>query len=214
MQVNEVYEQYCVPPHLQAHMLRVAGVADYIAGQFHSELPRAHMRSACLLHDVANIIKFNFDWQPEIWQGRVEEWKRVQAQMRSRYGDDEHAATLHIAKEVGVSEKTERIIGAIGFSKACALRGENTFEKKICCYADQRVASSGVCSLEERIAEGGRRHALNKGDGAHDSKYENAVACLHTLEEHIFAHTAITPTDITESVIFPLLPELRVAPLV
>jgi len=54
-------------PSLQLHMFRVAGVASVICENFKQPelINQDDIVSACLLHDMGNIIKFNLSLFPQ-----------------------------------------------------------------------------------------------------------------------------------------------------
>jgi len=59
--ITEIYEHYNIPPWLQEHMLRVSAVSSIICDQLGDKVRKHEVVSACLLHDMGNIIKFDFD---------------------------------------------------------------------------------------------------------------------------------------------------------
>ncbi len=106
-QVRDLYRDYKIMPSLAAHQFRVAGVAWAIMdatdeSALPSPLRRNEVISACLLHDMGNILKFDLSYFPEFLEPEgLSYWKVVKADFRAKYGMDEHAATLQIAKEIG-----------------------------------------------------------------------------------------------------------------
>lgn len=154
MIISDIYAQYDIMPTLALHQLRVAAVAHIICERSRVPLPRTHIISACLLHDMGNIIKFDLDHIPQgLAIGDVGHWKEVQRRYKETYGEDEHVATLAIARCCGVSQETLRILEGIGTSYAQhAYEGHDT-AVLVATYSDFRVTPTAVVSLEERITD-------------------------------------------------------------
>lgn len=199
--ITELYDHYRIMPQLALHQLRVAAVAYAIEQALMEPIHDEELISACLLHDMGNIIKFDLSVFPEALEPEGREyWERVRDDFRARYGEDEHAATLAIAREIGVSERTLGYIDAVGFSRAAELvREGDAFEKKIACYADQRVAPQGIVSLNERLEEGARRYAGREDRHKDAAAIEANTAALAELERQIFSRASETPGSITAS---------------
>src|SRR3989344_2472976 len=102
MKITEIYEKYKIPPNLQLHQLRVAGVASIICDNFDKPLDKGSIITTCLLHDMGNILKFNFDIFPEEFYGKQGRayWEKVKQEFKEKYGEDEHKATHAIAEEL------------------------------------------------------------------------------------------------------------------
>lgn len=64
MTILEIYKKYKIPHHLQLHILRVGAVATLIIDNINHELVTEFDRNLiitiCLLHDMGNVIKFDF----------------------------------------------------------------------------------------------------------------------------------------------------------
>ena len=116
--------------------------------------------TACLLHDMANILKFNLaspllNYLKPRDKDRLAE---IKEEFKQKYGVDEHRASLSIAKELGVSKAVLNCMKSIDFAKALENVIRPEIEPKICDYADLRVGPFGVVSLDERLAEGRKRY--------------------------------------------------------
>ena len=115
-EISKIYEEYNIFNGLQNHMLRVAAVAQLICDSIDQEVERDNIISACLLHDMGNIIKSKLDKFPELLEPEgLGYWTNVQNEFFEKYGRDEHHATMQIGKEVGVSEKTLMYMDLMGF---------------------------------------------------------------------------------------------------
>ncbi len=197
MKIGEVYEKYKIPPWLAEHMYRVAAVAATLFDASGLTEGRSALLVACLLHDMGNIIKFDFE-NPAlpIPSGERAHWEAVQKDMFARYGHDEHAATLAMLDEIGVSPRVREIIDAINFRNAEAIERSGDILVQIAQYADSRVVPSGIASLAARMQDMYARYA-NKHPKDDDTTHRR-VQALERLEQSLFAGLTIRPEDITE----------------
>jgi hypothetical protein len=210
MKISDIYTQYRIVPSLQLHMFRVAAVAKLIAENSKEEVDLHEIISACLLHDMGNILKFNFDLFPEFFQPEgVEFWKNVRKDFAEKYGEDVHHATIAIAQVIGVSDRTLALIQAIGFSNAVLNKNHNDFSKKICAYADTRVKPQGVGSLIERLEDGKKRFHLNKKNQDNEEFFQQMSEALIELEKQIFEVNSLQPQNITDERIKVNIEELK-----
>src|SRR5436305_1624080 len=110
--ITEIYEKYKIMPNLQLHQLRVAAVAKKISDNLVTQVDKAAVVEACLLHDMGNIIKFNLSKSPQfpsfLEPEGLKYWQAVKDDYLQKYQtEDEHQATLAIAKEIGASAKVQ-----------------------------------------------------------------------------------------------------------
>ena len=206
MRAEEIYDRYNIFPNLREHMYRVAAIGAFLC----ERLPEADSRniaSACLLHDMGNIIKFNFDRPPEsIRIENVEYWRSVRDEAIKKYGPDQHIATIEIAKEIGTSRRTLELINAVGFTFARENAASDDFGKKICAYADMRVAPWGVASLGERLKDLDMRY---KDHPKRTEEFFGAQAeCVREIERQLCERCGMVPEAISEEAI-----SSRIAPL-
>ena len=153
MTVKEIYEKYKIPPNLQKHMLRVAGVAQIITKNWSGVIDETSVVSACLFHDMANIIKFRMD-KPSLFKDeeiQKEYWKGVQKEYINKYGNDVHKATLIICEKIGLPQKVLRLIENLDWNNTQKVIDENDFECGIPLYADMRMGPFGILPLGERF---------------------------------------------------------------
>lgn len=204
-------------PGLALHQVRVAAVGKMIARHIvEKEVKEQDVIFAGLFHDMGNIIKADLSLFPEFLEPQgLAYWQEVKQEYHAKYGDDEHAATEHIAREIGLPPSAIRIIGSMGFSKAHIVAGAVPLELKIAEYADQRVSPHGVVSMEERLAEGKKRHAKRRADlrSTQDDIADANVDALRKIEEQIFAQTDISPEHVTDERIAPMAEELYSYPV-
>ncbi len=192
-------------PSLQLHMYRVAGVGQIIAESCKVRVNMQDIIKVGLFHDLGNIIKFNLDLFPEFLEPEGREyWEKVQNEYFAKYGHDEHAATMAMAKEIGINSRIEELLQSVGFSRAESNYQSSDMEKKIVMYADMRVEPHGVVSLERRLADGRKRWKINKpGERGEDSLayFEKMAAALRKMKKQIFSQSTISPEDITDEVV-------------
>lgn len=206
--ITEIYEEYKIMPNLQEHMFRVAAVASLICDNFNEPLPKDDIITACLLHDMGNIIKFKLDYFPEFNKPQgLEYWQNVQDEYIKKYGEGEHKATIRIMKEINLPDHLIFIVSQIDFSLICSLSNGNDINTKIAFYADARVDPHGIVSYDERMNEGKKRYqSRNK---ISDEKRQVSVECGKEIEKQIFTRCKIKPEDITDLSVAPIIAELK-----
>lgn len=215
VRISQIYRHYKIMPTLQLHQLRVAAVAKCIATNCKEKIDENSLIAGSLLHDMGNIIKFDLTLYPEFLEPEgLEYWDRVQNSYKDLYGEDEHAATNKIAKEIGVTDEIYKVIDSIGFSHALKLVDTDNFTYKIACYSDHRVSPAGVRPLKERIEDGNKRFVVNKRINNPEkfmekTNYIEKEGAMFKLEEQIFEVCSISADDIIEEKIEPIIEELK-----
>lgn len=194
MQVNEIYIQYNIPSNLQKHMLRVAALSQIIAENWiNGKLDKISIVSACLFHDMANIIKFNFD-KPLLFEEekhRINYWKKIQRGVLQTYGTNIHKATLKICKEIGLSERVQMLINKLKWSNSLSIIKNQDFESAICIYCDMRIGPFGILSLQERLTN------LQKRNTMFDFDFISSSAA--SLEKFIQRNISVSTDLITDN---------------
>jgi len=213
MSIEEIYKKYKIMPNLQEHMLRVAAVASIICDNFEDQLPKEEIITACLLHDMGNIIKFKMDVIPEFFQPEgLECWQEIKNEYIKKYGENEHEATMKIIKdELGLPDKITFLVDQIRFSYTCRHRDSDDFNTKITHYSDGRVNPYGIVSYEERMNEGKKRYKDHKSTFGemNEEEREKLVDCGREIEKQIFSKCKIKPEDINDESVRPIISELR-----
>lgn len=218
MQIQAIYKKYKIPKHLEMHHFRVAAVAKLIVDNFSEEtrdleFDKDIIITACLLHDIGNIIKFNLTLYPELNKPEgYEYWRGVQDEFISRYGPDEHLGTQKIAREIGVNEEVLQILKGIGFANSENIVKSDNYNIKIVTYADQRVGINGILSMQERHAEGRERYLKRKNSSAFSSpieEFDRLAGFLEDVEKDIFAHCKIMPNEINDKSVAPVIKEVQ-----
>jgi len=213
---REVYAAYKTMSALQLHQLRVAAVGKLICDGFTKSINTRDVVLACLFHDMGNILKFNLTYFPEFLKPQgLEFWETVKAEYKEKYGADQHEASKQIAREIGLSGAVVEIIDAIGFSNVEPALAGNSFENKICVYADSRVGPHGVLTLMERFADGRKRYLARGVTNDHGKEitvqrdtFEALTESAQKMEKQIFASAKIKPEDINDTSVALLVEEL------
>lgn len=194
MRIKEIYAKYLIPPNLQQHMLRVAGMSKVIAESWkRNTLSINAIIEACLLHDIGNILKFDLE-KKAYFLGEEEKnvgyWKEIKSEMSKKYGPDEHTATVAICTELGLNAEALWIVSNWGFGNFDRILASDNWEYRICVYSDHRIGPFGVVSLKDRFSEQKKRYEGHKhkssDTSAHLSKRaEYLIDCAHRVEEQI-----------------------------
>jgi len=207
MGIGEIYERYHIPPWLAEHMYRVAAVATRVFDAYAATDPslggRDDLIVACLLHDIGNIVKFNFITLPPP-DGRVEYWKEVQSEMIAKYGTSEHPASKALCEEIGQWERIAPILEHTSDYDACILLERGSLLQRIVAYADQRVAPTGVVSLAQRLRDMRARY-----DHPNTDHFRMLDTAIMENEKGLFSGISLKPEDITEQSIASLVAEVR-----
>lgn len=154
MTAQEIYTAFGLPKNLQRHMRQVAALGQYLAQNCTEEILEYHVVWALLLHDLGNVLKFDFSAGLDLFdpdERDLETWQKYQAETAQKYGDDVHEATLKMAKEAGAAPRTLELIAGMGRSGLQAAVETVDWEQRICCYADFRVSPAGYTTLEDRF---------------------------------------------------------------
>lgn len=207
--ITDIYKDYKIMPNLAMHQMRVASVAMQICDSLDIEISKDDIIKACIFHDMGNIIKFNLDHFPD-WNNPEgsEYWQSIKNDYISKYGKDEHKASLDIARELGFFDKVLSLIDCIDSVSVEIIRIEDDFAKKICIYSDNRVTPHGIVSVDERSLEAKERykdhpHAFDEESRQFFNKN------LNLIEKQIFSHSNIKPEDIDDLSIEKYLGELQ-----
>ena len=213
MKISEIYKNYKILPNLQLHQLRVAAVSKLIVQNISANIDSKEIISACLLHDMGNIIKFDLKRFPEFLEPEgLEYWEKVQHEFITKYSDDEHSAHSKIAQEIGVETRVLELIDSVGFSQSKLLAISTDFSKKIVCYSDQRVGPFGILSLEERFADGATRtpkNKINEDTKQRELFVNESRAGFFKLEKQIFELCSISAENINDESVNSFLEELK-----
>jgi hypothetical protein len=126
-------------------------IADHWKGK---EVDNTRLVKAALVHDLGNIVKFNFDKYPQFLGDEVkniEFWKSKQKEIISKYGADDHEVTKKILIEIGFDNNSIAVISSKSFANAVETSKSNDWDQKILLYSDMRVLPDGISTLEARL---------------------------------------------------------------
>ncbi|MBP6993868.1 hypothetical protein KBB12_01345 [Candidatus Woesebacteria bacterium] len=131
---------------------------------------RKFITTACLFHDIGNIIKFDF--RPgkllEIPEDEASQWLGVQQQFIEKYGSNENDAVNAIVGEVGLERDVQILLRQTGIEKVRYAIQTNDWSVKLTRIGDERISPRGVVSVRERYADilfrytGRNHHLANK----------------------------------------------------
>ena len=196
MNIKQLYEKYHIPPNLQKHMLRVSALAQIIAENWNGRrLNNNAIALAGAFHDMANIIKFDFN-KPSLFKDeekQVEYWKQIKKEMIIKYGKNIHRTTLKIGKEIGLSKNVLSLIENLEWDNTQKVLGKKNFESAILIYSDMRIGPFGILSLDERIDN------LQTRNQSYDFNFIKKAA--GRLEQALQKHSLINLKTISDSTI-------------
>lgn len=211
MKIVDIYKKYEISQILQLHQLKVAAVASLICDNFAQVQDKNTIITACLIHDMGNVLKFNFEYFSDEFfepEGKIY-WKQVKEKFRQKYGDDEHKASIQIAKELSVSNRVIEIISRMEFDMLAEIANETDFEIKICKYSDLRVSPLGVTSLKDRLSEGKKRYVEQPTSKYLLADFERLASYAQKVEQQIFEKCRIKPEDINDDSVSPPIEDLK-----
>lgn len=199
--ITEIYKEYNIMPNLQMHQLRVAAVAKYVCENLNLEVDKNSIITACLLHDMGNIIKFKLEQFPEFLKPEgLDYWNNIKYNFILKYGNNEHVASREIAKELGVSSKVLDLIDCIDSHNVEIIKMDEDFNKKICLYADNRVTPIGISSVEERSLEAKERY-VNHPHSFSEEKRIFYVKNVVDIENQIMKHCFVKKDEINDKIL-------------
>jgi hypothetical protein len=205
--ITDIYKEYKIFPRLQMHMLRVAAISSMICDNLDMPQDKNLIVTACLMHDLGNIIKSKLDYFPDFSTTELEYWNGVKNEFIKKYGADEHQANLAIIREIGMSDLVVNLADKFHFSLTCQHAEAEDMYAKIVVYSDHRVSPYGVVSYIARMDEAkGRYKDLATFQ---EGKRQELVACGQEIEKQIFSHCKIKPEDITDEAVAPIIEKLR-----
>lgn len=204
MLIKEIYKQFSIPSNLIDHMLAVCGVVDFLDTHWNSQesVNWIITKQAALLHDLGNIVTFDFDRYPQLLGkefAQIVDWKAKQKEMIEKYGTDDHEVTEKMLREISVPNEVITIAIQKSFGKSIAISESNNWPLKLLHYADLRVSPIGVGSLHARLQD---IHARIPSYATRSDFAQLTSAC-YALEREIQNHidvplSAITPETIQQ----------------
>jgi len=199
--ITDIYSEYKIMPMLAIHQIRVAAVANIVCDSLSVPVDKDNIIKACLLHDMGNIIKFNlnhFPIQKNEPRG-VDYWEQVKEEYIIKYGNNEHVASVKIAKELDMPNYVIDLVASVESALILdkSIKNDNDFGKKICNYADGRVTPHNVTSIKERSDEAKKRYENHPHYFSEKDRFL-FVSEMEEIEKEIFVHSKIKPEDIND----------------
>jgi len=206
---REIYTAYKIMPNLQLHQLRVAAVGKLICDNFTHPLKKGDVILAGLFHDMGNILKFDFIHFPQFTEPEgLTYWESVKEEYRAKYGSDEHEASIKIGKEIRLPQSVLWIIDTMRFSRSEEILSSDNYELKVAKYGDLRAGPHGILPLQERLEEAKRRYGKKKASFARDTDVDRLNKACFGIERQLFQDLSITPEDIHDASVAPIVEEL------
>lgn len=160
------------------------------------------MITACLMHDLGNIVKMDFSLHDEGYGQPIAYREEKKAIVKARYGTSCHEATIAMCRELGVAERVIAIIDHMGIKSFMEEDGPR--ETQIVRYTDMRVDPRGVVSLDERMLDGYRRYKdYPSADRAREPLWTQVLDNAHQQELRLFTQTNLLPEQITQQTTLP-----------
>lgn len=120
-----------------------------------------------------------------------------------QYGHDEHTATKNIASLCNIPRSSMDLLHMFDEYNNKKLIQSKNIALWVCDYADARVATFGVTTLHERINKITKRNMKNHGWSEQKAMEvaSNRTATAQMMEEEIFTHCSLTPSDINDETV-------------
>ncbi len=200
MTVGDVYKRFGVPPNLSEHMLRVAGVVDFIHRNWTGEeIDWNLLTKIALLHDLGNVVKFTWDNYEKfgLSQSEAKSLQQLQQTLIQKYGEDDHEATKKMLEELGVEQIVSQTILDKSFGNSIKTARSNNWYPKILLYSDLRVMPNNISTLDERIQDIHDRYPKyrNRVD------FSELVRANYEIEKEIQEHVSVSLREITQNTI-------------
>ena len=193
--IKNIYKEYNIPVNLQEHMLRCAAICRLIINHWKGpELNKEDIIATMLIHDMGNIIKFDFESEfnkKVLKKEEIPRLKEIQKEMIKEYSDDSEKADILIAKELEANNKVINLLENLNYELMIETLESSDFDLKISKYSDLRVSPYGVVSIEERHKEAKIRYP----DIKIDPKLKEAA---FKIETQILDNTDLEPEDIND----------------
>ena len=198
MKISGVYEKFNIPPNLQEHMFRVAGITSFILDHWKGEeIDKDRIIKLALLHDLGNIVKFDLEKYPDLLgkeKPRLEYWKKVQKEVREKYGSDDHDVANKMLREIGVDEEMINTVSQKSFGNSIETEKSDNWRLKILLYSDLRAGPFKVTPLKERLEE-----AIPRMEKYKNLPYlDKLLQAARDIEKQIQSHLDTDVSEISE----------------
>ena len=189
MKLVDIYDKYQIPDELRMHMLRAAAMGKLICSNWTGEkLKEELIVGALLVHDLGNIVKFTTS-DPNLL--------KLKSDFTAKYSADDHKATEAILRELGFSRDFCFFVRRKVFIYTDRVLQEGDFNLKIATYADQRIAPTGVATLQERFDECKIRYNGNPNASVNDPRASEYIKASFEIEKQIRSNCSIDLAKVT-----------------
>ena len=209
--IHQIYDRFKILPNLRLHMIRTAAVAELICDNWKGpKINKADVVAVCLIHDIGNIGKIDFDndLNPDLMGDEITRlgyWRKVREEIISKYGMDDHKATMRMCGELGINKRVKFLLDNKMFIRNDFTFESDDWELKICAYADQRVGPFGVISLKARFEDAKERYSNKQEHSLVHPKVESFVDCAFKIEKQILSNLSIIAGDMDDESVKPYL---------
>ncbi len=213
MKINAIYSRYHIPSHLQEHMLLVSAVGLWIIDHLDRDISiDPHLVTVTnLLHDMGNLIKFDFRPGHVIGLSaqEVDYWRTKQEEMIRKYGNHEHKACIKIAQEIGVDERVLFYLGKDNPDKLMYALEHDDWNAKVISTSDEYIGSEHVSNIDARYEDIARRYQGRDHPLADPVYRKNRVSYAKQIEQQLQERCDVSLNKITREVLLPYLPIVR-----
>jgi predicted HD phosphohydrolase len=131
-----------------------------------SNIDKDTLIKCALVHDLGNLVKFNFEINPEFWgseKSNTDYWRTKQKEMVAKYGATDNEATSKILKEMRFPKDLIELIYSKRFANSVHTLESDNLILKILHYSDLRTLPLKIGTLEDRFDDiRGRMPQYNK----------------------------------------------------
>ncbi len=217
--IQQLYGRCPVPDNLAEHMLLTAAMGQIICqhwtGQASAIKPPLII-TTLLLHDVANLIKFDLTAGLELTARTLpldiqqhhqrNWWRKKQTQMKARYNSSAAQANLTILQQLGLNSCAELLNNHTFDQLKQLLLQDNKWQKKIIHYCDLRFTPQGLSSVKTRVLDLKNRYQAQDNTWKNKTIFEQRQQAALKLEQQLNAQTsnelpAIKPSTIKQQAI-------------
>jgi hypothetical protein len=194
-------------------MYRVTAIGLYIADHLQADIKvdKDIITKVNLLHDMGNIVKFDFNLYAVMGMSAVDVpyWTNVQKEYIEKYGRNEDIATDAILQELNVEHEVVRILGQHALEKAKYALENDNWGIKIIRISDSRISPQGVVTLSDRWSDIRRRYTNKDHRLSNPDEVTQREQMEHAIEKQIQSKCTIDLQKISDADIEPYIGRLK-----
>ena len=207
--IVDIYDRFSIPPNLRMHMFRVAGVGTLICNAWKGPpIDREDIVAVLLLHDLGNIVKFDFssakgiNFLPGEEKQRINFWRGVKSWVKKKYGTTDHVATINMVKELQIESKLMHLVEEMANAEDLEfdLATSENWNLKILVYSDVRVGPFGVISMQDRFKD-----LLERYTAPRVEIFRRLFSVCLEVENQLIPNLQIKPEEINDGAVNPLI---------